>query len=293
MRLPRRWLVCSTALAVSCAAPGVARAQPHIYWTWGRVLRSGGHPVVGQIGRANLDGSGADQRFITLRKNVDPHGLAADAHHLYWTASSLPQVGIGRAKLDGSGVSQAFMPPLRTDNGTSPTADLGMTVAAGYIYFTADGPGQIGRANVDGSDVQVQFISDPRIRPVNVVVAGGYIYWTNQGLGTIGRANLDGSDENPSFIAGLGKPDGLTVAGGYIFWGNIDSATESIGRAKLNGTRVRRRFLKHRTALTMAAKGPYIYGTDFDNIWRARIDGSGLRRHFIRLQSQAEGLVIR
>jgi hypothetical protein len=84
------------------------------------------------------------------------------------------------------------------------------------------------------------------------------------------------------------------VAGGYVYWGNIPAPGEdTIGRAKTDGTQVNQRFLRHRAALALTAKGPYIYGSDFDHIWRARLDGSHLKRHFIKVTGGPNGLAVR
>ena len=65
----------------------------------GEIRRTGS----GTIGRANLDGSGVDQSFITGAQV----GVAVDSQHVYWTNSSSD--AIGRANLDGSGVDQSFI----------------------------------------------------------------------------------------------------------------------------------------------------------------------------------------
>jgi hypothetical protein len=46
------------------------------------------------------------------------------------------------------------------------------------------------------------------------------------------------------------------------------------------------------TALSLTAAGRYLYGGDFAGIWRAKLDGTGVNRHFIRLPGDTEGLVI-
>src|SRR5262245_63909141 len=45
----------------------------HVFWTEG---------VPGTIGRANVDGTAADQNFVT--GGSQPHRLAVDATHVYW-----------------------------------------------------------------------------------------------------------------------------------------------------------------------------------------------------------------
>jgi hypothetical protein len=66
----RRWLAVAAlapALTVSGCLGSAAQASAYVYWTAnGRTF-----------GRANLDGSGADQRFITAPGH--PRGVAVDS----------------------------------------------------------------------------------------------------------------------------------------------------------------------------------------------------------------------
>ena len=57
------------------------------------------NPVLNEIGRANLDGTGVNNAFITGATN--PDGLAVDGTYIYWANSSN---GIGRANLVGLAV---------------------------------------------------------------------------------------------------------------------------------------------------------------------------------------------
>jgi virginiamycin B lyase len=76
---------------------GVAVDSTHVYWT--ELLNQ-------SIGRANLDGMGADDDFIDVPDN--PTGIAVDAGHLYW--SNFVRNAIGRADLpDGTNVDQSFI----------------------------------------------------------------------------------------------------------------------------------------------------------------------------------------
>src|SRR5262249_58467487 len=79
------------------------------------------------IGRANLDGTGASQSFITNPpgNRFTPSGVAVDAGHVYWTNS--PAGTIGRAKLDGTAVNQNFI--------TGASVPLGVAVGSAHVYW--------------------------------------------------------------------------------------------------------------------------------------------------------------
>jgi len=76
------------------------------------------------------------------------------------------------------------------------------------VYWTSDF--SIGHANLDGTGVNANFISNlPKVAE-GITVAGNYVYWTatNSQLapadnGAIGRANLDGTGVNPNFISNV------------------------------------------------------------------------------------------
>ncbi len=109
----------------------------HVYWT---------NIDANTIGRANLDGTGANQRFITTASS--PYGVAVDAAHVYWTNTDT----IGRSNLDGSGVNQRFI--TAASNST-----YGVAVDAAHVYWTNEFTGTIGRSNLDGSDANQRFIT--------------------------------------------------------------------------------------------------------------------------------------
>ena len=91
------------------------------------------------IGRANLDGSGADQSFISTAAGA--RGVAVDGQHVYW---SNPDNGtIGRAGLDGSGVNQSFITGAQVPNS--------LAVDGQHIYWGDQAQSTVGRANLDGS----------------------------------------------------------------------------------------------------------------------------------------------
>jgi hypothetical protein len=85
-------------LALSCLA---GQADAFIYWG----NTGSGAQGSGAIGRANLDGTGANQSFITGA--TFPAGVAVDAQHVYWDNTF--SHSIGRANLDGSAANQSFI----------------------------------------------------------------------------------------------------------------------------------------------------------------------------------------
>jgi hypothetical protein len=112
------------------AAPG------HVYWATGGTT----------IGRAELDGQGANSSFITGASGTI--AVAVDAGHIYW--SNLITGTIGRADLDGQNANQSFI----TFDGTP----IGMAVDAGHVYW-AHGGSSIGRADLDGQNANLSFIT--------------------------------------------------------------------------------------------------------------------------------------
>jgi hypothetical protein len=74
----------------------------------------------------------------------------------------------------------------------------------------------------------------------------------------------------------------------------VNSNTESISRARLDGTGLRRRFIRTGDGVvsSVAVTGGFIYWTDYirKTIGRARLDGSGVRRSFIRVGGTRGGL---
>jgi sugar lactone lactonase YvrE len=86
-RLSRLALLLAAVLLLTVAF--VPRAAAFVYWA------NAGN---GTIGRANLDGTGANQSLIGGVGT--PCGVAVDAAHIYW-ANDSGSGAIGRSNLDG------------------------------------------------------------------------------------------------------------------------------------------------------------------------------------------------
>lgn len=96
-----------------------------------------------------------------------------------------------------------------------------MAVAGKYVYWTNNALRTIGRARLNGTEVNQTFIadSDPA-NPEGIAIHGSYIYWSNYGPGvggggtSIGRAKLNGTEVEPEFITGASAPAFIAVGPG-------------------------------------------------------------------------------
>jgi hypothetical protein len=126
---------------------------------------------------------------------------SGDEARQHWSTrlrAGLLAIAVAAALLVGGGGSHA---------GASP-APAGAAAAGGYLYWTNFAPlrkdaGTIGRARLDGTDVNQHFIAVPNgpSGVAGLAVNCRYIYWTNEDGNEIGRANLNGTDVNQRFIA--------------------------------------------------------------------------------------------
>lgn len=201
----------------------------------------------GAIGRANLDGSGADEAFIGGLEF--PSGLATDSSHVYW-ADRLTNL-IGRANLDGSGVQRGFI--------GGATRPCGVAVNGSHVYWSNLEGGSIGRANLDGSQVEQDFITGARA-PCGVAVTATEVFWTSVGWdaltpAAIGRGPISGGVGENDFITGVEEAFSLAATPSHLYWtdegwrnfqGGGDPSVVlpgAVGRASLDGAEVDRRWI--------------------------------------------------
>jgi hypothetical protein len=106
----------------------------------------------------------------------------------------------------------------------------GVTVDGTYVYWTNTDAGKIGRAKLDGTEVNqalVEGISQPR----GVGLGTAHVYWASTSTQKIGRAKFDGSEKNNALVKGLTSAHGLAVGQERIYWTN--GLTAKVGRANL------------------------------------------------------------
>ena len=92
-----------------------------------------------------------------------------------------------------------------------PVGLYGLAVDGNYIYWADLGYNRIGRADLDGQNVNLSFISLPSCGPRGVAVDRSHIYWTNSFLGTLGEADLDGQNMNLNLVTGGFWPYGIVL----------------------------------------------------------------------------------
>lgn len=207
----------------------VAVDASHIYWA---------NQNSNSIGRANIDGTGVNNSFIT--GVTDPTGVAVNGASIYWSTLAGQ---IGKASLSGAGKQPSFIGGL--------VEPCGVALDSGHVYWVeiASGtPAYIARAGLDGSVVQLNYVTIPGTSfPCGVAVNSANIFWSDVGFlghGTrIGRANTNnGSGADASFIAGASAPCGVALDGSsHLYWTNAEAGT--IARANTDGTAVNQSFV--------------------------------------------------
>jgi hypothetical protein len=117
------------------------------------------------------------------------------------------------------------------------------------LYFTCINPlidslfpGGVGRADLDGSNIEPLVGGQGKPIGIAVDAAGGGFYWADAlsispagGSGAIKAANLDGQNER-TILGGLDVPYGiaLDLAARYVYW--TDMGTGKIQRTTMSGT---------------------------------------------------------
>jgi hypothetical protein len=213
----------------------------------------------------------ASQRTIPDPAGTRPaafQGASADGAKVFFTSTEMltddantgpeqESAAIARSDLDGK--------PESIDLDFIPTHAKGLAVDDEYLYWANPGGGTIGRAKLNGKEIDQAFIATGPGSPQYVTVRNGYLYWTNAGeeetdksvlrkKGTIGCAKLGPSgaeDVKPDFITGASFPQGIAVSASHIYWTNANTVREfgsgagsrAISRAELDGTGIEREFI--------------------------------------------------
>jgi hypothetical protein len=172
------------------------------------------------------------------------------------------------------------------------------------------GTSSIGRANLDGTGVDPNFID--ATGNCGMALDGAHVYWSNTlgvnagGHGSIGRANLDGAGVDQGFIpVGVNThfdgPCGVAVYKANVYWAwgnNVLEGVGGIGRSNLGGGEVDQHLipLGDLHPCGMALDGAHLYWADrgypMSSIGRANLDGTGVDRNVIPAQGGVCGVAV-
>ncbi len=231
-------------------------------------------------------------------KRLNPRALRQlfAALILLFGAITATVVSNGRAGTPDQGVNPSFLATggFKRD----------VLVHGAYIYWTqrssetiAEGVVQtrsIGRANIDGSNANANFITLPASNeklggiPGGLTTDGTHLYWTITSdekvlVGFVSKATLDGTLVARELVATGEGPVGITVANGKLYWANADANT--IGTANTDGTGLNQTLVTNTVRpYGVRVIGDYLYYTNFGNgktIGRSTLDGSVQEPNFL------------
>ena len=199
---------------------GLAVDARHVFWTH-RLVRRDGTISGYAIGRADLDGSHSELRFVNASNVLD--GVAVDARYVFWSNDG--EHVIGRANLDGTNVQQRCIDAQTTPLETVPE---GLAATDAHVFWTNFPADTIGRANLNGMHVDDHFI---RLQGVP------------EGVAAVGDDNPPSpngrcSSTKPIILFGSAGGGVRYVAVGYFAagWGEVAPAVISNGGAAASGT---------------------------------------------------------
>ena len=270
------------ALVALFCAPSAGAAS--LYWT--NDAGDPGHP--GTVGRASIDGTAADNAFITSPNGAC--GVAANAGYVYWSVGGGAQGYVARASLATKAIENTFLTTVNNLN-------CGVAVNASSIFFNNYVIGAIARANIDGSGADQTFVTGGS-NPQMPAVSASHVYWVNKNGQAVGRADLNGDDVDQALIATkCPEPVGVAVDATYVYWANTNC--ESIGRAKLDGTEVDQDFveLDEEGACGLAVDAGHIYWGRYGDetssyVGRASIGGGDVDEKFIAASGYTCGVAV-
>lgn len=158
-----------------------------------------------RVWTANADGS--NPHVLYGGDYNAPAAVALDrvSGYLYW--ADVDKNAILRVRPGSLDVETVVTSGLEIPTG------LAVDPVHGKLYWADWGTVQIGRANLDGSQVEVLLDATDGLALPNRIALdqhAGKLYWTDFGRGTISRANLDGSNTE-TIVSGLGEPDGVAI----------------------------------------------------------------------------------
>jgi hypothetical protein len=284
--MSRRLLLPLALAVVLLALPSSAGA--YVFWTGGPTGELGYYDVVQRV---DPDGTGL---VPSVADDVTYPTIVANANYIFFQSQVIEgpgpeELGVTiwiRTNLDGG---------ERVDLPGIPFNTSAIAVDEEHIYWTepegVNGYG-ISRANLDGSDPQIDYLPALDGLGQYFAVYDGYVYWTYRSGDRIGRASLATKAIEPEFIPEFSgsdipeEPLGIAVDSQGIFWTYFETEGE-IGHAGLGGGAATLGFIGPAAEArggAIAINGSDLYWFTGFSIAHAQLVGGGasiVDRHFV------------
>jgi hypothetical protein len=177
-----------------------------------------------------------------------------------------------RGSVDGSGAT------VLIDLGGTSAESLAVDHTAGKLYWGVSGTGAIGRANLDGTDVEslLTVSSGDGLLSIEIDPATGLLYWGDGIDEKIRRVALDGTGEE-TIASSLGNPVDLEIdrVTRMLYWG--ESQHREVHRTDLDGDHVVELLVPNNGGAIALdrASGFLFYGDQTaDRVVRSTLDGT-------------------
>ena len=248
----------------------VAVDSGHVYWANEGRANNGTGNNTGTIGRANLNGSGANQRFITNGTRL-ARGVAVDGHHVYWTHSPPPDTTVYAGP---SGVTNDPTPTFAfysSDGGSSFECKLdrgaySACASPKRMGHLADGPHTF---YVRAKDAAGNLDPTPASRSFTVRTAEVHILGSTLVVkaATGAKDNLRVSRPSASDLLVTDFPGGPYTGSGVHAWGGCTRSGDHAAHCDAAGIRVIQVSLGGRTdkVVNSTAVGSWLSGGTADD----------------------------
>jgi hypothetical protein len=227
----------------------------------------------------------AKRRFLPNRKSA---WKVFGALTLVVSSVSAVVITKGGARTPDQGANNAFI--------AAGGSARDVLVQGPFIYWILRDERRIGRANLDGSGVNPNFIVLPGSNepgqfggiPGGLATDGTHLYWTIQSdeasiVGFVSKATLDGTLVTRQLVTTGNGPLGIATSGGKLYWAN--SANNTIGTANVDGTGLNQALVTNTVQpYGVEVAGGFLYYANFANgktIGRSNLDGTDQRPNFV------------
>jgi hypothetical protein len=281
--MSRKYLLPLALVVAALALPSSAGA--YVFWT------AAPPGLQASVARINPDGSGL---VPNVAGDVTFPTIVANSRYIFFQSQVVEgpgpeELGVPiwiRTNLDGG---------ERIDLPGIPFNSEAIAVDEEHIYWEEpDGvnPPGVSRANLDGSDPELLYLTGLEGLGQFFAVYDGFLYWTYRYGDSISRANLTTKAVQEEFVPEFSgsdipeEPLGIAVDSQGIFWTYHETREGEIGHAGLGGGSASLRFIGPAGAYRgpIAIDGSDLYWLASFSIARARLEGDGasvIDRHFV------------